>query len=104
LCREASRQSSVTHVALVTDPAKAAHRPELTVLSAAAHGETEQGVAIADITGDVRTSSWGFDFGNVAPRGYSTYPRTVVSLSQGSVDGERLTEHIAHSRSLCGFD
>ena len=34
-------------VPVVTDPAEAARRPELAVLSAMAHGETEQGAAIA---------------------------------------------------------
>ena len=32
---------------VVTDPAEAARRPELAVLSAMAHGESEQGEAIA---------------------------------------------------------
>jgi hypothetical protein len=34
-------------VPIVTDPAEAARRPELAVLSAMAHGESEQGAAIA---------------------------------------------------------
>ena len=36
-----------TEVPLVTDPGEAARRPELGVLSALAHGETEQGATIA---------------------------------------------------------
>ena len=36
-----------TAVPVVTDPAEAARRPELGVLSAMAHGETEQGATIA---------------------------------------------------------
>jgi hypothetical protein len=36
-----------TAVPIVTDPAEAARRPELGVLSALAHGETEQGATIA---------------------------------------------------------
>jgi hypothetical protein len=35
-------------IPVVTDPAEAARRPELGVLSAMAHGETEQGATIAD--------------------------------------------------------
>jgi hypothetical protein len=34
-------------VPVVTDPAEAARRPELAVLSAMAHGESEQGAVIA---------------------------------------------------------
>ena len=34
-------------VPIVTDPAEAARRPELAVLSAMAHGESEHGAAIA---------------------------------------------------------
>ena len=37
-----------TAVPVVTDPGEAARRPELGVLSALAHGETEQGATIAD--------------------------------------------------------
>jgi hypothetical protein len=37
-----------TAVPVVTDPGEAARRPELVVLSAMAHGETEQGATIAD--------------------------------------------------------
>lgn len=36
-------------VPVVTDPEEAARRPELGVLSAVAHGETEQGLAIASV-------------------------------------------------------
>ena len=35
-------------IPIVTDPAEAARRPELAVLSVLAHGETEQGATIAD--------------------------------------------------------